>query len=171
MEYSGLVTISGYAYETYTGAPTDLLVSLTSHEVAHEWWYGAVGNDQVRSPWLDEALAKYSEVLYYERYAPSVVDWWWRAHIDYWDPTAPLDSTLYDFSSTATFIHELYGRGARFIRDLRALMGDEGFFAFLQDYQRQGRGRLMTTEDFFAIAGAHTDADLTPLRQSYFSGP
>ncbi len=35
------------------------------HEVAHQWWYSVVGNDQVDEPWLDEALANYSTGLYY----------------------------------------------------------------------------------------------------------
>ena len=34
-----------------------------SHEVAHEWFYGLVGNDQGRDPWLDEAFATYAEAL------------------------------------------------------------------------------------------------------------
>jgi hypothetical protein len=33
------------------------------HEVAHEWFYGLVGDDQGRDPWLDEAFATYAEAL------------------------------------------------------------------------------------------------------------
>jgi aminopeptidase N len=31
------------------------------HEVAHQWFYALVGNDQYRHPWLDEGLATYAE--------------------------------------------------------------------------------------------------------------
>ncbi len=31
------------------------------HEVAHQWWYGIVGDDQYGEPWLDEPLAAWSE--------------------------------------------------------------------------------------------------------------
>jgi hypothetical protein len=34
-----------------------------SHEVAHQWFYGLVGDDQARDPWLDEAFATYAEAL------------------------------------------------------------------------------------------------------------
>ena len=34
-----------------------------SHEVAHLWFYGLVGDDQARDPWLDEAFATYAEAL------------------------------------------------------------------------------------------------------------
>ncbi|MEY2404101.1 MAG: hypothetical protein QOD38_1652 [Acidimicrobiaceae bacterium] len=33
------------------------------HEVAHEWFYALVGNDQGRDPWLDEGLASYVEYV------------------------------------------------------------------------------------------------------------
>ncbi len=34
---------------------------VTSHEVGHQWFYGLVGNDQGRDPWLDEGLASWAE--------------------------------------------------------------------------------------------------------------
>ena len=34
-----------------------------SHEVAHMWFYGLVGNNQGRNPWLDESFATYAEGL------------------------------------------------------------------------------------------------------------
>jgi hypothetical protein len=33
------------------------------HEVAHQWFYSLVGNDQARDPWLDESLASYAEFV------------------------------------------------------------------------------------------------------------
>ncbi len=33
---------------------------VTSHEVGHQWFYGLVGNDQGRDPWLDEGLATWA---------------------------------------------------------------------------------------------------------------
>jgi hypothetical protein len=33
----------------------------TPHEVGHQWFYGLVGNDQARDPWIDEGLASYAE--------------------------------------------------------------------------------------------------------------
>lgn len=36
----------------------------TSHEVAHMWFYGLVGNNQGRDPWLDEGLATWGEARY-----------------------------------------------------------------------------------------------------------
>ena len=53
MEYSSLISITDYAYVTYQGLPPSILHSLVSHEVAHQWFYGAVGNDQANEAWLE----------------------------------------------------------------------------------------------------------------------
>jgi aminopeptidase N len=171
MEYSGLISMSGHAYRAYDGSPVSLLVDLTVHEIAHQWWYSAVGNDQVHDPWLDEAFAKYSELLFYERYYPEYADWWWQNHIYTRDLSGPLDSTIYEFPSTPAYIDRVYAQGARFLGDLRALMGDEAFFAFTRAYREANEGRLVTREDFFEAVRDHTSEDLTPLIESYFATP
>jgi aminopeptidase N len=33
----------------------------TTHELAHQWFYGLVGNNQSRNPFLDEGMATYAE--------------------------------------------------------------------------------------------------------------
>ena len=37
---------------------------VTSHEVGHQWFYGLVGNNQGRDPWLDEGLASWADARY-----------------------------------------------------------------------------------------------------------
>jgi len=34
---------------------------VVTHELAHQWFYGLVGDNQGRDPWLDEGLATYAE--------------------------------------------------------------------------------------------------------------
>lgn len=36
----------------------------TSHEIAHEWFYGLVHDNQGRDPWIDEGLATYAEARF-----------------------------------------------------------------------------------------------------------
>ncbi|HOT92102.1 MAG TPA: M1 family metallopeptidase [Anaerolineae bacterium] len=168
MEYSGLISMSSNAYAAYKETPVAALINLTAHEIAHQWWYGAVGNDQVHEPWLDESFAKYSELLFYERYYPDFVDWWWQHHIYSRNHGGSLDATIYDFADTPSYIEQVYAQGARFLGDLRALMGDPAFFTFIKAYREANDGHIATRDDFFAAVRAHTDADLTPLVERYF---
>lgn len=152
MEYSALVSQSGYAFDTYEGRPDSLLVSITAHEVAHQWWYGAVGNDQVDEPWLDEALAMMSELLFYEQFYPDLVEWWWFYRVDRWEPAGPIDVSVYEFKDSPTFVHNMYGMAARFMSDLRSAMGPADFSRFLQAYYAAHRHDQATTESFFTVA-------------------
>ena len=44
-------------------------LGVTSHEVGHQWFYGLVGNNQGRDPWLDEGLASWAEARVENRLA------------------------------------------------------------------------------------------------------
>ncbi|MCB9420402.1 MAG: M1 family metallopeptidase [Ardenticatenaceae bacterium] len=169
-EYSGFISLGGYLFDTHNGGYDSLLVALTAHEIGHQWWYGGVGNDQVHEPWLDESLAMYSELIYYERYHPDLMDWWWQARVDRWNPTGPANATIYDYPDSATYVHNMYGRATYFIWDLRQTMGKEVFKTFLQAYFQQNRDQISTTEEFFALAMAINGSpiDLSPLQQQYF---
>nr|WP_246325939.1 M1 family aminopeptidase [Actinomycetospora corticicola] len=41
----------------------DDLAGLATHELAHQWFYGLVGNDQGLHPWMDEAFATWAEAV------------------------------------------------------------------------------------------------------------
>jgi hypothetical protein len=111
------------------------------HEVAHQWWYSVVGNDQVDNPWLDEALANYSTALYYEMLCdPQRADATIEQHID-----QPYENYLLAYGdgivgaptghyTRASYYPLVYAKGAKFFDALRTEMGDEAFFKGLQDY-------------------------------------
>ena len=170
LEYSGVTFLGDDWYADYAGGYRSRTVSLLVHEVAHQWWYGVVGNDQAREPWLDEALATYSSMLYYERLHPDLLEWWWETEVDNFRPQGQIDRPIYAFMDGRTYLNAVYRRGALFIRDLRERMGDEEFFAFLRDYYESQGQKLSTAEDFFAILARHTAVDISSLQEEYF-GP
>lgn len=56
------VVITGAANMEHTAfimsSPDDLTLT---HELAHEWWFASVGDDQAKAPWLDEGFATWAE--------------------------------------------------------------------------------------------------------------
>ncbi len=168
MEFAGMTFLGSAFYDEYDGTTQTPLIPLTAHEVAHQWFYGLVGNDQVTEPWLDEAMAEYSAYLYYERYLPGDVDWWWYYAVDQWAPTGIIDARIHEFDNEREYLDAVYRRGAQFVRDLRETMTDVSFFAFLQEYQRRYAHHLVQSRDFFELVREFTTADLVPLQEEYF---
>ena len=170
METDGLVYIASDFYGQYGGGAKNNLVTIGVHEMAHQWWYGLVGNDQAMEPWLDEMMATYSERIFYEFNYPRYGDWWWQFRVDYFNPTGYVDTSIYDGRSFRLYTNAVYLRGAHFMEDLRVRMGDDNFFRFLKDYAaRYSRGHV-TGKDFFNTVRANTQADISDLIMDYFSG-
>jgi aminopeptidase N len=152
------------------------LTLIAAHETAHQWWYGLVGNDQALEPWLDEAMCTYMERIFYERVYPDyppgsghpLVDWWWSYRVNFYQPTGWVNGTIYDYSGFRPYRDAVYLNGAKFLEDLRNLIGDQTFFAFLQDYATRNAHRQATATDFFAILREHTPEDLSGLLSTYF---
>lgn len=168
MEYDGLFFLGQEYFAGYGGNPQDYLTAIAVHETAHQWWYGIVGNDQAIQPWLDETLATYSELLFYEAVYPDLTDWWWEFRVTRFNPGGWVDSTIYDHNGFRPYVNAVYLRGALFMQELRNLMGDEAFFSFLQDYVEQGRLGQMTATDFFDLLTTHTETDWSALFSRYF---
>lgn len=168
MEYSGMFYLSTAFYEHHTGNPMGNLTIIAAHEVSHQWFYGLVANDQALEPWLDEAIATYNEILFYETVYPDLVNWWWDNRIYFHQPVGWVDSTIYETGAFHPFRDAVYLRGAMFFQDLRDMLGDEAFFAFLRDYIDRYTNRLVTADDFFNLLAEHTSADISVLLTEYF---
>jgi Peptidase family M1 domain len=171
LETDGLIFISqGYLAE-YDGTPQNFLTILAAHETAHQWWFGLVGNDQAQEPWLDEAIATYSELLFYERYYPELVDWWWFFRVNYFNPQGWIDGSIYDYGRFEPYFHAVYHRGALFHRDLRTAMGEEAYFKFLGEYTARFRLGIATGEDFLALLQEISPTNMQPIIDEYFESP
>jgi len=168
MEYSALYFNSRYFYDQFDGTAKNYLTFVSVHETGHQWWFEQVASDQAMEPWLDESLTTYSEVIFYETKYPELVPWWWSYRINFFEPSGYIDIPVYQGQNDDTYKHTVYFNGARFLQDLRDLIGNEAFYAFLQDYFTQNRGEIATGDDFFTILDAHTDADYSSLVREYF---
>jgi aminopeptidase N len=176
IEYPGLLVIAQRLYDQ-SGGFTEFVVA---HEVAHQWWYALVGNDQVDEPWLDEALAQYSTLLYYEEVRGSrVADEVRRRSFE--EPyeqlvtegrDAPVGQPVRSFS-LEDYGPVVYGKGPLFFQALRDEVGDAAFQSLLRAYLNAYRYRIATPEGFLAVAEEVSDRELDSLYQRWIwnSGP
>lgn len=168
-EYDGLIFLASDFYSQYGGGARNNLTTIGVHEIAHQWWFGLVGNDQALEPWLDEALSAYTERIFYEYNYPRYGDWWWQFRVDYFGAQGYVDSSIYDWGSQRAYVNAVYLNGAHFMEELRLRMGDADFFRFLKAYAAQYAHQRATGAGFFAVARANTTADLSDLIAKYFS--
>jgi hypothetical protein len=168
MEYDGLYFLSNGFYNLYQGNPGEYLTAIAAHETAHQWFYALVGNDQANEPWLDEALCTFHELVYYERYAPPALDWWWGYRVNYYDPRGWVDGSIYNPAGYRAYRDAVYLNGAVFLSALRAQVGAEAFNSFLRSYVQTYTGKIASGEDFWELLSRSTEVDLAPLRGEYF---
>ena len=168
LETDGLYFLASTFYRAYDGTVRNNLSTIAVHETAHQWWYGAVANNQAVEPWLDEAMATYSERIFWGDNYPDLVTWWWAFRVDSKNPSGWVDSRVYDTSTFSQYVNAVYFNGAHFLDALRVRIGDKVFLAFLHDYFARENGRISSANDFFSILDLHTNTDISDLLKKYF---
>lgn len=165
-EYPGLIFISDRG-----NADTEFLVA---HEVAHQWWYGVVGNDILQEPWLDEAFAQYSAVIYFEeRYGEEAAQEAFEGIRSTYQrliesgQDGPVGQSVWDFDNNVLYVSIVYNKGGVFLDALRQEVGDEAFFAILQEHYRRYKYRVATGGDFLAVAEDVTGRELDELYDAW----
>ena len=168
-EYDGLVFLATDFYSQYTGSAKSNLTTIGVHEIAHQWWYSLVGNDHAFEPWLDEAMATYSERIFFENNYPANISWWWQFRVNYFKPTGYVDATIYDYGSFRAYTNAVYFRGALFLDDMRELMGYGNFSKFIKAYAARYAYGHATSAEFFALARETINVNYDNLIADYFS--
>jgi hypothetical protein len=160
IEYPGLVYIGTIG--------THWVIEPVVHEVAHQWFYGLIGDDQITEPWLDEATATYAQALYYEyavgsgRATGFLSDL--RAVVRAApDPTIPIGLPVGDYASTNDYAIFVYFKGALFFDALRRELGDRRFEELLKVYFQQFEYDFASANDFQEISEDICECDLQDL--------
>jgi hypothetical protein len=128
---------------------------LVHHEVAHQWFYGLVGNDQQRQPFADEAMADMLArtvlgTLRSSRCATGVLD---------------LGITGY---SAACYYEKIYIQGGDVLDSFRRTMGTSRFWSTVADYVHDYSFRLGGTKLLLDRLQAHSPVDLRPTLEARF---
>lgn len=149
------------------------------HEVAHQWWNGLVGSDSVRHPFLDEGMAQYSSVLYFEdRYGPERaaraadrnVKLNYHVYRLMGSPDGTVDRATGDFSGPLEYAALVYGKGPYFWAAVRQAIGDEAFGRVLRAYYDRHVYKVAEPDAFARLAGELTGRtdELLALHRHWF---
>jgi hypothetical protein len=173
VEFPGLMYIGTYHY-----VPTsDYLRFTTVHEVAHQWWYGIVGNNQYLHAFMDESMANESSMIYREVIdGPDGADLWIRDYL-----RRPFLTMLFgnmgdmvvhqpsaDFQTNGPYGRTVYSKGALGFDAIRRAIGDDAFFQGLRSYVAEHRFGVAQPEDLLTALEDASGQDLSELWAHWF---
>ncbi len=176
MEFTALVMIS-------SGLETSAHLEVIVHETAHQWWHGIVGNNEIEHSFLDEGLAEYSVVLFYENH--SEYGFTRQILIDSSVKTYHVFCSVYDklygkvdtgmtrslkeFTTEYEYVNVVYVKGAIMHDFLRTTIGDEKYLQGIKRYFEDNKYKNARPENLvgsFEKVGADTNG----FFQSFFDG-
>jgi hypothetical protein len=138
------------------------------HEVAHQWFYSTIGNNQLEDPWLDEAFATYITAEYVRANFPAHYARSWASMTASATGVRPVSAGIYSgFASENQYSAVIYDSGSRMLDRVRRAMGDDDFYAALRDYYQTYKFKRATTANLTTTLQKHTKADLGSIFAEY----
>ncbi len=159
MEYPALVYVS-------SDAEGEEIPRIIAHEIAHQWWYAAVGVNQVEEGFLDEGLAEYSTLTFLDAHPEygftrkGLVNSAMTAYSLYCDvysqvvnqTDTAMRRRLSEFRSEYEYVNLAYNKGLLMWEYYRTSVGDARFFRTLAAFYKKYYLKTATAEDLYAVA-------------------
>ena len=177
MEYPNLVYIS----DEITDSETYRYVIV--HELAHQWWYSLVGNNEYEEAWLDESLTEYSTALFFERHDYGLnyddiiagADSTYRLFVDVYsnvlgDVDESMNRNLGEFETEPEYVNCVYTKGVLMYDSLRKTLGDSKFFKCLKDYFENFRYKNASGADLINSFSSSSHRNLEGYFSSWLNG-
>lgn len=177
MEYPNLVYIS----DEIADAETYRYVIV--HELAHQWWYSLVGNNEYEEAWLDESLTEYSTALFFERHDYGLnyddiiagADSTYKLFVDVYsnvlgDVDESMNRNLGEFETEPEYVNCVYTKGVLMYDSLRKTLGDSKFFKCLKDYFENFRYKNASGADLINSFSSSSHRNLEGYFSSWLNG-
>lgn len=174
MEYPNIVFI-GKQY--FNKAAKRILEQIIVHETAHQWWYGLIGNNEVKEAWLDEGLTSYSEVIYMDKvYSQEIGDEYFKSNIltgydimeEYLSGENNIvNKPLGEFEDWNDYSLLVYTKSAMFLRDMEDKYGKDILLKILQTYFKEYKYENTSTDDFLKICEEVTGDSFKPMNKKW----
>lgn len=179
MEYPNLVMISDDLVDE------QMISYVTTHEIAHQWWYSLVGNNQFSESWIDEGLTEFSTAFFFEK-NPSyglkydeiisgAVEHYKKFVEIYSDILGePVNQTmtrnLKEFNTEPEYVCNIYTKGLLLFDALRKSMNDFKFFRCLKNYADEFKYKIVSKEDVIESFSKSSHRNLENFFNSWLDG-
>ncbi len=175
VEYPGMTVINQDFYDpdaNIGGLPSEVMMrSVIIHEMAHQWFYNLVGNDQVNEPWLDESLAQYVTYrVFSDWFGAQGAKGYLASFYQRWDRVdqnkIPIGKPVSEYTPDE-YGAIIYGRGAIFFIELEEQIGTDAMDQFLLTYSAKNKWEIATSAELEAELEASCDCQLDSRFQEW----
>ncbi len=135
------------------------------HEIAHQWWYGVVGDDEYNHAWIDEGLAEYSTLLFYEENGsynekyPQLISAATKSYKLFEDVykkingkvDGRMDRPLCDFATEPEYTQCTYTKSVLMFDSVRELIGKNKFEKAMQKIYKDYKFKIINRAQLTAV--------------------
>jgi tetratricopeptide (TPR) repeat protein len=145
------------------GMGKDVNIKLVANQVARQWWGTLVSPATRNHLWIENGLARYSELLYVEHVNGSGA-MQQQVHDTYVEALTVDQPPLIQAARLEDYSPEFWaataGKGAAVLNMLRGVMGDEKFMALLKALPEKFGWKSISTDDFRKLAEQVSEQNL-----------
>ncbi len=160
VEFPGLIAVASPAGLFMTSRFYKVLVI---HEVVHQWFYGMIGSDQIKNPWMDEGVTslfslKLTEKIYGQK--ANFVDWagveaegrdYFRFFNYMTSWSNGINESVNRFALDADYVGTVYFKGALALETFENFISDSVADRFWKSYYSEFLFKRPDTEDFLRV--------------------
>lgn len=144
MEYPTLVTVAPAAEAN----PGLNLERVMAHELAHQYWYGIVANNEFEEAWLDEGFASYAEEKAMQELFAVDTKIWYRPYSQTYNF---LKKPGWQYLDRMDYVNNVYIGGKHVLQDVESQIGEACMKRLLQTYRYRWQFRHPGTQDFIDV--------------------
>ncbi|MFZ5517164.1 MAG: M1 family aminopeptidase [Candidatus Zhuqueibacterota bacterium] len=172
MEYPTIILINS--------PRTDLIL----HEIAHQYFYGAVANNELSDGWLDEGIVTYTTLKFLKQYPPESqsppmhtnLDFFRKQFQPYNFPAntymnslynyfysgfeRPLSYPCYELNNLYLYTFHVYAKPAKFFSVLEYTVGEEIFGNIVKEYYRRWQFKHVDATSLQSVSEQVSGQDL-----------
>lgn len=178
MEYPNIVLISD-AVDVQSD-----FINVIIHEVAHQWWYGIIGNNEVQYGWLDEGLTEYSTLLFYNENPEYNVDTkeliknTTNSYVTFVDVytnvfgkvDTSMNRKLNEYTNESEYVYIAYVKGMLIFDSLKEVLGEDKFIKCLQTYFSDNKFKIATPTSLIDSFEKASGRELNSFFESWING-
>lgn len=178
MEYPNLVYVSNSVSENRE------LKKVIVHEIAHQWWYAVVGNNETKEAWLDESLSEYSTALFFEsepKYNISYSEFIEEALSSYLlyvdvvqtirgDVITKMNLAVNEYQNDYEYSYMVYVKGVIMFNELKNVVGEKKMISGFQKYYAKNKFKNASKQDFFDAFSEGCHKDLNGFFEGFLNG-